>query len=78
MWARLARPTFPDPGRYWRIVDDLGVNILYTAPTALRALAQAGNEFVKQYLYHRLFIRFVKEPAVNCDTRVAQTLPNPC
>ena len=42
-------PTYPDPGRYWRIVDDLGVNILYTAPTALRALAQAGNDFVKSY-----------------------------
>jgi len=42
-------PTYPDPGRYWRIVDDLGVNILYTAPTALRALAQTGNDFVKRY-----------------------------
>ena len=42
-------PTYPDPGRYWRIVDDLGVNILYTAPTALRALAQAGNEWVARY-----------------------------
>ena len=37
-------PLYPDPGRYWRIVDDLGVNIFYTAPTALRALAQAGDE----------------------------------
>ena len=42
-------PLYPDPGRYWRIVDDLGVNILYTAPTALRALAQAGNDWVKRY-----------------------------
>ena len=42
-------PTYPDPGRYWRIVDDLGVNIFYTAPTALRALAQAGDEWVKRY-----------------------------
>jgi acetyl-CoA synthetase len=42
-------PTYPDAGRYWRVVDDLGVNILYTAPTALRALAQAGNAFVKKY-----------------------------
>ena len=42
-------PTYPDPGRYWRIVDDLGVNILYTAPTALRALAQAGDEWVRRY-----------------------------
>ena len=42
-------PLYPDAGRYWRIVDDLGVNILYTAPTALRALAQAGDEWVKRY-----------------------------
>jgi acetyl-CoA synthetase len=42
-------PAYPDPGRYWRIVDDLGVNVLYTAPTALRALAQAGDEWVKRY-----------------------------
>ncbi|HEX6849877.1 MAG TPA: acetate--CoA ligase [Candidatus Polarisedimenticolaceae bacterium] len=42
-------PTYPDPGRYWRTVDDLGINIFYTAPTALRAIAQAGDEFVKRY-----------------------------
>jgi len=42
-------PTYPDPGRYWRIVDDLGVNIFYTAPTALRAIAQSGDSWVKQY-----------------------------
>jgi acetyl-CoA synthetase len=42
-------PTYPDPGRYWRMVDDLGIEILYTAPTALRAIAQAGDEYVKRY-----------------------------
>ncbi len=42
-------PTYPDPGRYWRMVDDLGINIFYTAPTALRAIAQAGDTFVKQH-----------------------------
>jgi acetyl-CoA synthetase len=42
-------PTYPDPGRYWRMVDDLGIHIFYTAPTALRAIAQAGDEFVKRY-----------------------------
>ena len=41
-------PLYPDPGRYWQIVDDLGVNVIYTAPTALRALAQAGDEWVKR------------------------------
>jgi acetyl-CoA synthetase len=42
-------PTYPDAGRYWRMVDDLGINIFYTAPTALRAIAQAGNEFVTRH-----------------------------
>ena len=42
-------PVHPDPGRYWRMVDDLGIHIFYTAPTALRAIAQAGDEFVKRH-----------------------------
>ena len=42
-------PTYPDAGRYWQIVQDLGVNIFYTAPTALRTLAQFGDSFVKKY-----------------------------
>jgi acetyl-CoA synthetase len=41
-------PLYPDAGRYWRMVDDLGINIFYTAPTALRAIAQAGDEPVKR------------------------------
>jgi acetyl-CoA synthetase len=39
-------PTYPDAGRYWQMVDDLGINIFYTAPTALRAIAQAGDGHV--------------------------------
>ncbi|MFO0596664.1 MAG: acetate--CoA ligase [Myxococcaceae bacterium] len=42
-------PNYPDAGRYWRMVDDLGINIFYTAPTALRAIAQAGDAPVKQH-----------------------------
>ncbi len=42
-------PNYPDAGRYWQIVQDLGVNIFYTAPTALRTLAQFGDSFVKKY-----------------------------
>ncbi len=42
-------PTYPDPGRYWRMVDDLGINIFYTAPTAIRAIARSGDEWVKKY-----------------------------
>jgi acetyl-CoA synthetase len=42
-------PTYPDAGRYWRMVDDLGITIFYTAPTAIRAIARAGDEPVKRY-----------------------------
>ena len=41
-------PVFPDAGRYWQLVDDLAISIFYTAPTALRAIAKAGDEFVKR------------------------------
>jgi len=41
-------PVYPDAGRYWRMVDELGINIFYTAPTALRAIAQAGDEPVRR------------------------------
>lgn len=42
-------PNYPDSGRYWQIIQDLKVNIFYGAPTALRALAQMGDEPVKRY-----------------------------
>ncbi len=41
-------PTFPDAGRLWQVVDDLQVTVLYTAPTLLRTLIQAGNELVQR------------------------------
>ncbi|MHA8051958.1 acetate--CoA ligase [Aquirufa sp. Wall-65K1] len=40
-------PTFPDAGRFWDIVDKHQVNILYTAPTAIRSLMQFGLDYVK-------------------------------
>ena len=42
-------PTYPDAGRYWDMVDRLGITILYTAPTAIRAIAAEGDEPVKRY-----------------------------
>jgi acetyl-CoA synthetase len=41
-------PNYPDPSRLWRIVDKHHVNILYTAPTAIRALMGAGDDYVKR------------------------------
>jgi acetyl-CoA synthetase len=42
-------PTYPDAGRYWRIIEDLKINIFYTAPTALRTLASSGDEWVTKH-----------------------------
>jgi len=41
-------PLYPDAGRYWQVVDDLGVTIFYTAPTAIRAIAREGDDWVKR------------------------------
>ena len=40
-------PTWPDAGRFWDIVDKYKVNILYTAPTAIRSLMAFGVEPLK-------------------------------
>ena len=40
-------PTYPDAGRFWDIVDKYNVNILYTAPTAIRSLMSYGTEPLK-------------------------------
>jgi acetyl-CoA synthetase len=38
-------PNFPEPDRFWRIVEKYGVTILYTAPTAIRAFMKWGVEW---------------------------------
>lgn len=42
-------PTFPDAGRFWKVIDKHKVTHFYTAPTAIRALEAAGLDFVKPY-----------------------------
>ncbi len=42
-------PNWPEPDRFWRIVEEYGVNILYTAPTAIRAFIRWGDEWVKKH-----------------------------
>ncbi len=41
-------PNYPDAGRCWDVVDKHKVNIFYTAPTAIRALMGAGDDYVKR------------------------------
>ena len=42
-------PTYPDPGRFWQIIEKHGVNQFYTAPTAIRALMKTGDDWPKKY-----------------------------
>ncbi len=49
-------PTHPDPGRLWKICADHGVTVFYTAPTAIRALIKAGDEWPARHDLSRLRI----------------------
>ncbi len=55
-------PTYPDPGRPWRIAERLGVNIFHTAPTTIRLLRKAGPDEPQKYDYHFKHMTTVGEP----------------
>ena len=42
-------PTYPDAGRFWKIIQDHKVTTFYTAPTAIRSLIKLGPELPKEY-----------------------------
>ncbi len=42
-------PTWPEPDRFWKIVEKFKVNIFYTAPTVIRALMREGNEWTQKH-----------------------------
>ena len=42
-------PTHPHAGRFWKMCQDHGVTVFYTAPTAIRSLIKAGGELPKKY-----------------------------
>jgi len=42
-------PTYPDSSRYWDLVERHKINIFYTAPTAIRAIARDGDDPVKKH-----------------------------
>lgn len=47
-------PTWPHPARFWEVIDKYGVNIFYTAPTAIRSLMAFGEDPVLSYSLHSL------------------------
>ncbi|MHB1592446.1 MAG: acetate--CoA ligase [Sulfuricella sp.] len=42
-------PTYPNAGRFWKIIQDHKVSVFYTAPTAIRSLIKLGADLPKQY-----------------------------
>ena len=42
-------PTYPYPSRWWGMIEKYGINILYTAPTAIRGFMRFGDAWVKRY-----------------------------
>jgi acetyl-CoA synthetase len=42
-------PTYPDPGRFWQVIEKYKVNQFYTAPTAIRALMAYGTDPIDAY-----------------------------
>ena len=55
-------PTYPDPGRPWRIAERLGVTIFHTAPTSIRMLRKLGPEEPAKYDYRFKHMTTVGEP----------------
>lgn len=42
-------PNFPYPNRWWKMIENYGINILYTAPTAIRGLMRFGEAWVNRH-----------------------------
>ncbi len=42
-------PDYPDAGRWWRLIERYGINVLYTAPTAIRMFMRLGKEWPERY-----------------------------
>jgi acetyl-CoA synthetase len=55
-------PTYPDPGRPWRIAERLGVTIFHTAPTTVRMLRKVGPDEPAKYGYRFKHMTTVGEP----------------
>ena len=56
-------PTYPDPGKYWELIDKYNITVFYTAPTVIRALARHGTDWPTKYSLDSLrLIGTVGEP----------------
>ncbi len=62
-------PNWPEPDRFWQIIDKYGVSIFYTAPTAIRAFMKWGSEWPRK---HRL-----DQPAPARHASASRSTPRP-
>ncbi len=46
---REGAPDYPDPGAFWQVVERYGVNVMFTAPTAVRMFMKFGEQFPARY-----------------------------
>jgi acetyl-CoA synthetase len=60
-------PDYPDPSRFWQIIDKHKVTIFYTTPTALRALMRYGDEYPRKYKMDSLRILGTVGEPINPD-----------
>jgi propionyl-CoA synthetase len=60
----------PDPGAFWRVISDYGVNVLFTAPTAFRAIKKEdpNGEYIRKYDLSSLKALFLAGERCDPDT----------
>jgi acetyl-CoA synthetase len=61
-------PTYPDPARYWSMIERHQVNIFYTAPTAIRALVKEGEEWTRKHSLQSIRILGTVGEPINRDS----------
>ena len=61
-------PLYPDPGRYWQVIEKFKVTQFYTAPTAIRALIRHGDEWPHKYDMSSLKILGTVGEPINPET----------
>jgi len=68
-------PNYPNPDRFWQIIDKYGVSIFYTAPTAIRSFVKWGTEWPRKYRLDRRArrkTRSARDPGPSPSSRLAE------
>jgi acetyl-CoA synthetase len=61
-------PTYPDPGRFWHVIEKHGVTKFYTAPTAIRSLICHGESWPERYDLSKLKVLGTVGEPINPET----------